>query len=580
MNRTFRGKGKRVDGRRRTYRSRRGGAVTELESIIASVPMVPTIVNPNSKFVVVTYWWGRGNLNRNTQRPCPEDVTDALKEGFEEALIEEDKEFADIQEKFLVARDAFRAAGKTPSFDQIATYRDLRKERLAYLANYFKAPTTVEAMKKAVKPYEDKLRLTKKFKEPIPFEVMIENWKKSCADAGCNYMAVEYPQFAKPGGYQIAINAKPLFIRKSLDVLNGRGAMYIDGDMTINKYPAIFDMPNVDFMARGWNIDPRSAATNYKTDVCFDPYIFETSGGTMFFANSPASKALLKKWEVTSNKPVNKGKADDRILSLIFTSKRYIPYINAIQLPIEYLWLGELYNGVIDPRDMNQSDVYIEHPECLTGEERAGEQSVEGASNSRQPERYGPLVEDRVDCARRGGVFYERVFFQKKEMVSAFAPFLKYMKEARHHQTGKALFEVVEFDDAFGRYNTIALKNREASKLVRVSAEPFTEVTLPLDTAIPVIIAHLLKGVDVKLGNVSQVPPLTECMVSDKKYSSYDKGYPTLISVDITKPMFFSAKNPILIQLLAMCKTLADINVHLEESYVFMSRIRWSFDEV
>jgi hypothetical protein len=537
-------------------------------------------VNPNSKFVVVTYWWGRGNLNRNTQRPCPEDVIDALKESFEEELIEEDEEFADLQKRFLVARDAFRAAGKTPSLEQIANYRELRKERNTYLSNYFKNPTTVDAIKKAVKPYEDKLRLTKKFKEPIPFEVMIENWKKSCADAGCNYMAVEYPQFAKPGGYQIAINAKPLFIRKSLDVLNGRGAMYIDGDMTINKYPAIFDMPNVDFMARGWNIDPRSAATNYKTDVCFDPYIFETSGGTMFFANSPASKALLKKWEVTSNKPINKGKADDRILSLIFTAKRYAPYINAIQLPIEYLWLGELYNGVIDPRDMNQSDVYIEHPECLTGEERAGEQSVEGASNSRQPERYGRLVEDRIDCARRGGVFYERIFFQKKEMVPAFAPFLKYMKEAKHHQTGKALFEVVDFEDAFGRYNTIALQNREAAKVVRVSAEPFTEVTLPMDTPIPVIIAHLLKSVDVKLGNVPQVPPLTECMVSDKKYSSDGTNYPTRISVDVTKPIFFSAKNPILVQLLAMCKTLEDINVHLEESYVFMSRIRWSFDEV
>ena len=563
---------------RRTRRSRRGGAMSELEAIIASVPMVPTIVNPNSKFVVVTYWWGRGNFNRNTQQPCPEDVSAALKEEFEENLAEEDEEFAELQEAFLEVRDAFRAAGDNATAAQVAEYRALRNKRVKYLSDYFKNPATTLAMKNDTKRYEDKLRATGKFKEPIRFEQMIENWKKACAAAGCNYMAVEYPRFAQPGGYQIAINAKPLFIRKALDVLNGRGALYIDGDMVINKYPAIFDMPNVDFMARGWNIDPRSSR-HYKKDVCFDPYIFETSGGTMYFANSPASKALLVKWEKESAKPSNKGKADDRILSLIFTAKRYVPHINSIQLPIEYLWLGELYNGPIDPRDMNPADIYIEHPECLTGEERAGEQSVEGSSNNREPEAYYRLVGAKVDCARRGGVFYERIFFPKKEMVPAFAPFLKYMKNARHHETGKPMFEVVDFEDGYGRYNTIALKNRESAKLVQVTPEPFTQASLPLNTPIPVILAHLLKGVDVKLGAVGQVPPLTECMVSDTRPPSGGE-YPTRIGVDINKPIFFSAKNPILIDLITMCATLADINVHLEESYVFMSRIRWSFDEI
>ena len=34
----------------------------------------PNIINESSKFVVVTYWWGRGNLNKNMQRPCPEEL--------------------------------------------------------------------------------------------------------------------------------------------------------------------------------------------------------------------------------------------------------------------------------------------------------------------------------------------------------------------------------------------------------------------------------------------------------------------------------------------------------------------------
>lgn len=562
--------------RRRTRRSRRGGAVTELESIIASVPMKPTIVNPNSKFVVVTYWWGRGNLNRNTQRPCPEDIVDGLKEGFEEELIEEDPEFADLQKRFLVARDAVRRAGQAATNEQGVAFRDLRTQRNTYLSNYFKRPEIVDALRKATKPYEDKLRAAGKFKEPIRFETMIENWKKSCEAANCNYMAVEYPQFAKPGGYQLAINAKPLFIRKSLDVLNGRAAMYIDGDMLINKYPAIFDMPNVDFMARGWNVDPRSAPQKYKTNVCFDPYIFETSGGTMYFANTPASKTLLADWHKESGKPVNKGKADDRILSLIFTAKRYIPHTNTIQLPIEYLWLGELYNDTIDPKDMSKSDIYIEHPECLTGEERATEQSLETVTNSREPKFYGRLVESRIECARRGGIFYERVFFPTKDMVSAFAPYLKYMKNARHHQTGRPLFEVVDFEDGYGRYNTVVLKNRDSAKTVKVLMDAPAQASLPLTASVPTILAHLLKGVDVKLGAVGQIPPLTECMATNVVAEGEDV-YNQRISIDVAQPIFFSAKNPILVQLVSMCRTLADINTHLEESYVFMSRIRWSF---
>lgn len=569
MNKTYRKK--RRDRRTR----RRGGGVTELETIIDSVPMVPTYVNPASKFVVVTYWWGRGNLNRNTQRPCPEDIVDALKEGMEEELIEEDETYKDLYTRFIAARDAVRAARNKATQEQGIAFRDLKTQRLTYLTNYFKRPEILDAIKKGIKPYEDKLRAKGKFTEPMTYDAMIEKWKKACAAANCNYMAVEYPQFAKPGGYQLAINAKPLFIRKALTALNGRAAMYIDGDMIINKYPAIFDMPNVDFMARGWNIDPRSSAENYKRSVCFDPYIFETSGGTMYFANTPAALTLLMEWQKESDKPINKGKADDRILSLVFTARQFIPRTNTIQLPIEYLWLGELYNGVIAPEDMSAKDIYIEHPECLTGEERASEMSLEKASNTREPKFYGRLVESQIECARRGGVFYERIFFPDKTMVSAFAPYLKYMKNARHHETNKPLFEVVDYEDGYGRYNTTVLKNQQAATLVRVDIEAPKEATLPLDTPIPTILAHLNKGVNVRLGGVTNSVARAEFVASN--VGAENDVYAQHIVLDVKKPMFLSAKNPIVAQLISMCATLADINKHLEESYVFMSRIRWAF---
>jgi hypothetical protein len=44
--------------------------MADLKGIIAATKAEPKIVNDASKFVVVTYWWGSGNLNNNTARPC------------------------------------------------------------------------------------------------------------------------------------------------------------------------------------------------------------------------------------------------------------------------------------------------------------------------------------------------------------------------------------------------------------------------------------------------------------------------------------------------------------------------------
>jgi hypothetical protein len=41
-----------------------------LGNIINQTIGIPTIVNEESKFVVVTYWWGRDNDNSNIARPC------------------------------------------------------------------------------------------------------------------------------------------------------------------------------------------------------------------------------------------------------------------------------------------------------------------------------------------------------------------------------------------------------------------------------------------------------------------------------------------------------------------------------
>lgn len=260
----------------------------------------------------------------------------------------------------------------------------------------------------------DRLIETFEYVEPQMFQNMIEDWKTSCRAAGCNYLAIEYPAFAAPGGYQLAINAKPKFIEKALELCNtlGRqlGVLYIDGDMLIKKYPGIFDMTDIDFMARGWWMDPRA---NWKMNesIMYDPYNFETSGGTMFFNATDASYRLLKLWINTAESASMAGKADDRVLSLIFNTKGCLTWMKVIQLPVEYLWLTLDYDErmMSEVYDYNKlemdSTILIEHPHCLTSEDTA---AGAGASSNRQP-KYYDFLEDVYPCSE---ITYEYIMFK------------------------------------------------------------------------------------------------------------------------------------------------------------------------
>ena len=53
-----------------------------------------------------------------------------------------------------------------------------------------------------------------------------------------------------------------------------RGVLYIDGDMKVLSYPSVFDMNDIDYMARGWNTDSRPGIGRKKGLACFDPFVF------------------------------------------------------------------------------------------------------------------------------------------------------------------------------------------------------------------------------------------------------------------------------------------------------------------
>jgi len=506
-------------------------AIKELREIIDATHMEPHIINPASKFVMITYWWGRGNTNYNTQYNCPDDVK---------------------AHNLPIVRTA------------------------------------------------------------IKYDQMIDKWIAACVKANCNYMVQEYPQFAQPGKYQMAINAKPLFIQKALEATGQRAVVYIDGDMIVNKYPAIFDMDNVDYMARGWNVDPRSTST-YLDNMCFDPYIFETSGGTMYFANSKPAKTLLTEWAKMSTKPTMQGKADDRILSILVTLKRSLALLtNIVQLPIEYLWLTQAYEindgTYMRPRDWSRSAIVISHPECLTGEEKATEQ---GAANNRNPNLYSELVEDQIECKTHGGIFYESIFFPSKAMVQTYQPYLRFLSRTVLYDDGKdgepepipAMYVEPYYIKGttqlnYGPYNAAVATNesRRSTFAGALKVDPRKKKTVTVyedvetilsgddvrvvpSDVVPVILAILDRGCHVfyQPRNANNVAGASKNMfTSGAEFLAVSTSDNDLRpAFHPNSPMFFKSGVPILRAMLAMCSgNMHDMTDVFTSSYIFMSRIR------
>lgn len=351
---------------------------------------------------------------------------------------------------------------------------------------------------------------TKKFNE------MIQDWKEQCQAMGCYCIAHEYKEFTVSKGYQAAINAKPLFIKKVLEfckksinkIKDFQGVVYIDGDMTVNSYPYIFEMENVDYMARGWNMDPRSSS-KYLSEICFDPWIFETSGGIMYFGNTSGGHHILNEWIRANSRPVHQGKADDRIISLIFNYLGMFLSYNVIQLPIEYLWLTDIYGNVKDKsakryleiaynntpitlikkqklklvlsdiewnknfiedtvahfgaapgfvKSKDYSPIVFEHPACLTSEEAAKDQ---GAADDRSTIMYQQIVEDRIECnIYIEQMFYEFIYFDNENAAHTYNNYLKYMSKNSIPNFNQGEYDYkpsciirVPYDKQYGKFN-------------------------------------------------------------------------------------------------------------------------------
>lgn len=621
------------------------GRDVPLEEIITRKEIRPTIVNERSKFVVVTYWWGRGNLNKNTSRPCQEFYERLLMKPFEVAsYLDTDPDriptkfdwlkfiasapgMADFYEKTAekYVRESKRGSVASVKRSILAMVAQMIKENMAIMKSmqrimYKQARLHEEfneareaeedtgsirrkilelvkdykhvsaSLKKNLRSYIPELERFMIFKEPVTYEAMIANWEAACRGAACNYMAVEYPEFTAPGGYQKAINAKPLFIQKALEACGSRAVVYIDGDMTINKYPNVFDMDDIDFMARGWNIDPRSSWKHQVGEFVVDPYLFETSGGIMYFSQSQEAKRLIAEWVRETVRPSNKGKADDRIISMIFNTKRLLAPMKIIQLPIEYLWLSMDYDYSIEAKNMNRGTIMVEHPECLTSEDTA---TSSGASSDRQPRFYSAIGE----ACPRSEELYESVMFPSKKVAEDFKPWLDYVNSITYDASyapedlvDEQPFYVYKWGD-FGKREGILRKNLREARGERADGQggltEFTEGTL----TIPGILGSLSAGNDVlylptvagdSLEMVAYLRSLISDPARDRLEFIFADARPYIqrhcdayqYVIDLKRPFFIRHGNALLFQLFALLADVREIPQMLQNKYQFLSRIR------
>lgn len=506
------------------------------------IKLTPVILNENSSFVVITYWWGRGNLNRNLQTPCPYEIDEAVKNGVTIPIKKQGK-------------------------------------------NY---------------------------------DLMIDDWVANMKKLKLNYLEAEYPMFAVKGGYQNAINYKPNFIDAALRACYPRSVLYIDGDMTIKKYPRILDTPDIDFAARSWGID-----IDDSENLCYEPFVFETSGGTLFFGQTPFGHKLLQMWKEEVKK--HPGKAEDRVISLLFNNKKLMKDLNFIPLTIEYLWLSLLYDPVKSIKT-HRSKPIITHPFCLTSEEAAIEMSDEmlKSMRSRIPKQYNYYVTNHVKCDRMHDTIYEYISYTDKKTAEQDSNYLNWINENGH--------TVISYTDKYGKYNTIADDNKQAMKKISISSNIIKSKTVSAKRSrsknktktrsssrnrsnnyktVLVTTSSSIESKDYDVHVTKKdmiIPTILSCLADNKdviyvpsstKYLSlalraiekrredgyqfiaknantsekhFKKGY--MLTIDRNYPVYFSHNNTVLFDLLMMSESPQKISKRFNSSSTFLSRIR------
>ena len=221
--------------------------------------------------------------------------------------------------------------------------------------------------------------------------------RKCCKKHNIPCHIVCIPRFNKVN-YQLAINYKPQFITSMLHKFAHKyaGVLYLDVDMVINKFPKLFDNSNNDdMMCFNWNFDPAVISNG-----CIDPFVLETAGGLMFFANTPRSLNVLSLWSSTLQQKQYKLCADDRVLAMVFRKHNLIHTTRVSWLPVEYFYIPQYFSHL-------KLDSVICHPEDLTSERDA---VMKSSTINRIPTDY------KVQFSVRNQIKYRMLPHQDKRL--------------------------------------------------------------------------------------------------------------------------------------------------------------------
>lgn len=290
--------------------------------------------------------------------------------------------------------------------------------------------------------YWGKDNINKNNKEGMTYGQLAQRLINYCKKNKCNYFLAEIPEFARPGGYQLAINFKPTFVLETLPIIYPRKAAVIDTDMTVRKYPSLFDI-DYDFMGFNWLYEPHQIFPSLDID-CFDPYMIHTSGGMLVFNQTKPAITLLKEWEDITRK--NPGKAEDRTISVAFNKNFMLTDMRCLWLPVTYFYIPYFYeiDDVYDiPRKFRKAfkhiknfneehtfgeifdikvsrDIFIHHPEQLTSEEQA---ALQGADSDRVPIEFYIENGKKLKCfnGEKGLINAPELYCNTKSDVKAFS---------------------------------------------------------------------------------------------------------------------------------------------------------------
>ena len=184
-----------------------------MKNKMKSLSRVESKIHPKSTFVVCSYWWGRGNVNKNSKKYSLQKVNINGKKVLRWRRDEENGRQLRYEELLKRLIDDCNDLGLSYYFEE---YPNFAKKEIRGWKPFIKG--------------ERKPGKRRGVSEPAPSTNKRFNVKAQ---------------------YQLGINFKAEFINTTLDKIKGKKLLYIDTDMRIESYPHLCDL-DVDFMGYNW----------------------------------------------------------------------------------------------------------------------------------------------------------------------------------------------------------------------------------------------------------------------------------------------------------------------------------------